>query len=304
MFSRISLAIFATAAVFAGAAAAKPLVVPFDFSRAEIALDVTVKGTPLYVLLDTGVDPSAIDLARADALHLKVDRGSGGEASGIGNAKHVEMYAATIDGLAVGGRSFPPIDAAASDFSALSTHYGRKLDGMLGFSFLKDKIVLIDYPAHTLALLDRVGDAAPLTKSCRSRWSTPLQFLKDENWPLLSQFRIGGATFAATLDTGSSGSVTLYPGVLDLPGVRAALARKGEASSTGFRGSSALVEYAVNAPMGFGPFRLPAGGNATLRDVKTPGVLANIGNKLFAALKLKMLLDYRGKTMTFFGSCS
>ena len=169
MFSRIGLAIFATAAGLAGAAAAKPLVVPFDFSRAEIALDVTVKGTPLYVLLDTGVDPSAIDLGRADALHLKVDRGSGGEASGIGNAKHVEMYAATIDGLAVGGRSFPPIDAAASDFGVLSAHYGRKLDGMLGFSFVKDKIVLIDYPAHTLSLLDRVGDAAPLARACRTR---------------------------------------------------------------------------------------------------------------------------------------
>jgi len=301
MLSRTALVMFAI--FVAAGASAKPLVVPFDFSRSEIALDVTVKGTPLYVLLDTGVDPSAIDLGRAGALHLKVDRGSGGEASGVGNAKHVEMYAATIDGLAVGGQSFPPIDAAASDFGALSAHYGRKLDGMLGYSFLKDKIVLIAYPAHTLALLDRVGDAAPLTRSCRSRWNAPLQLLEGENWPVLPQFRIGKATFAATLDTGSSGSVTLYPGVLDLPGVRAALTRKGEASSAGFRGSSALVEYAVNAPMGFGPFRLPPGGNATLRDVKTPGVLANVGNKLFAALKLKMLLDYRGKTMTFFGDC-
>jgi hypothetical protein len=30
-----------------------------------------VNGEPLYLLLDTGVDPSSIDLQRAEALHLK-----------------------------------------------------------------------------------------------------------------------------------------------------------------------------------------------------------------------------------------
>jgi hypothetical protein len=38
---------------------------PFDFSRSEIELEVTVKGERLHVLLDTGVDPSVIDLSRA-----------------------------------------------------------------------------------------------------------------------------------------------------------------------------------------------------------------------------------------------
>ena len=45
--------------------------VPFDFSQSEIAIDATVNGEPLYLLLDTGVDPSSIDLQRAEALHLK-----------------------------------------------------------------------------------------------------------------------------------------------------------------------------------------------------------------------------------------
>ncbi len=30
---------------------------------------------------------------------------------------------------------------------------------------------------------------------------------------------------------------------------------------------------------------------------------ANVGNKLLAAMKLRLLLDYRGKTMTFYGDC-
>ena len=31
--------------------------------------------------------------------------------------------------------------------------------------------------------------------------------------------------------------------------------------------------------------------------------LANIGNKLLAAMGLKMLLDYPGKRITFYGKC-
>ena len=56
---------------------------------------------------------------------------------------------------------------------------------------------------------------------------------------------------------------------------------------------------------GFGPFTLPPGQPADLRATAgSPDTrLANIGNKLFAALKLKMLLDYKARQMTFYGSC-
>ena len=31
--------------------------------------------------------------------------------------------------------------------------------------------------------------------------------------------------------------------------------------------------------------------------------LANVGDKLFASMGLKMMLDYRHRTMSFFGDC-
>src|SRR5260221_13433385 len=101
------------------AASAAPLSVPFDFSQMAIGPDVTVGGTPLYMILDTGVDPSVIDIARADALHLKVDRAAGGEASGEGNATEAKVFPATIDTLVIAGRSFAPVDALAADMTAL-----------------------------------------------------------------------------------------------------------------------------------------------------------------------------------------
>ena len=286
------------------AAHAASLSIPFDFSHSEIGLDVTVKGTPLYMILDTGVDPSAIDLARADALSLKVDRKAGGEASGEGDAKTAAVFPATIEGLAIAGRAFAPVDMLATDMSALSAHYGRRLDGVLGYSFLSDKTVLIDYAARKLTILDRPADATGAIHVCRAHWSTPLTSFKDNSIPAIRAFRFGNASGAISLDTGSNGGITLYQRALDLPGLRAALVEKGVATSVGARGTSTSKTYVLNMPVGFGPFTLPAGQLVSLRNA--PGVderVANIGNKLFAAMKLKMLLDYRAKVMTFYSRC-
>jgi hypothetical protein len=294
-------AMFGTAASGADA----PLTVPFDFSRHAIGLDVTVKGAPLYVILDTGVDPSAIDLKRAEALGLPVQRDAGGEASGEGDAKSAQIFAATIDGLAIGGRAFGSVDAVAMDMSTLSARYGRSLDGVLGYSFLSSRIVLIDYPHGTLTVLAQVADAVPLIAACRKRFSIPLRSYEGDTIPVIPQFRFGAVTAPITLDTGSNGSISLYGGALDLPGVRKGFVVTGRTTSTGARGDTQSDSGVLNLPVGFGPFTLPPGQSASLRAVAgSPDTrLANIGNKLFAAMKLKMLLDYKARQMTFYGDC-
>jgi hypothetical protein len=292
-------------ALAAVAAHAAPLKVPFDYSKNEIAIDVSVDGAPLYMLLDTGLDPSAIDQGLTQKLHLKIDRKNGGEASGEGDAKHVVAYPTTIDRLSIGGKAFGSVDALTIDTSILSAHYGRRLDGVLGFSFLKDKIVLIDYSARMIGLLDRAADAAPAVKSCRTIWTTPLTSYKDDAIPIIAAFRFGNALAPISLDTGSSGSITLYNDALALPGVRAALSEKGVSHSAGARGESTSKTYALSLPVGFGPFSLPPGQIVVVRENKghDDPRAANIGNRLLAAMKLKMLLDYRARQMTFYGGC-
>ncbi|HEY1613845.1 MAG TPA: aspartyl protease family protein [Rhizomicrobium sp.] len=304
MSLRIAAAAFAIA--FCGTAApAAPLTVPFNFSRGVIELDVAVKRVPLHMLLDTGVDPSVIDLARAEALGLRIDRGSGGEVSGVGSATHAEGYDAEIDGLEIGGRSFSAIDAGATNLEAVSSAYGRPLGGMLGYSFLKEKIVLIDYAAKRVSILDRVSDAVAATKRCARHASMSMRFLKDENWPLVADFHVGAAVVPVTLDTGSNDTLSLYQGALDLEGVRTVLRKESAATSTGLRGSAPLVTYKIDAPLGFGPLVLPAGEKATLRDEKGSATtrFGNVGNTLLASLTPVMLLDYRDREMTFYGGC-
>jgi hypothetical protein len=278
--------------------------VPFDFSQSEIGIDATVDGEPLYILLDTGVDPSTIDLQRAEALHLKIDRNAGAPVSGFGNTERPTAFPTTIQGFAISGHKFGSFDALANDLSALSAKYGRRVDAFIGYSFVQDKIILIDYPGRTLYLLDRPSAATPATKSCRAKWSAPMDLLEGENWPLIPQLRLGDAVISATLDTGSSGFITLYEGALDMPGVRSALVQKGEVKSGGFQGEEKFKEYVFNKPVGFARFELPPGAGVTLRSVKgSPSNLANVGNKFFASMDLKMMLDYRHRTMTFFGDC-
>jgi hypothetical protein len=286
------------------AASAASLTVPFDYSRSAIGLDVSVRGKPLYMILDTGVDPSLIDTADAEALGLKMDKGASGEASGEGDAKEAKVFPATIDGLSIAGRGFPAVEALSMSTDTLSASYGRKLDGVLGYSFLTDKIVLIDYAAKQLSVLDRPVDAMASIHRCTKRWTIPLNGFPDDSIPAVPDFRLGSASGTISLDTGSNRGVSLYQAALALPDVKEALTETGESTATGARGGTKVKTYTFEAPIGFGPFTLPAGQAVTVR--KTPGSdarVANIGNQTFAAMGLKMLLDYKNRMMTFYGVC-
>jgi len=175
----------------ASLAKSAPLTVPFDFARHAIGLDLKVKGVPLYMILDTGVDPSGIDEGRAVELGLKINRTAGGEASGEGSAKKATVYPTAIENLVLGGRAFGSIDAVTLDMRGLSARYGRKLDGVLGFSFLTGKIILIDYANHRLSILQRPAEADSLVQSCRKKWTIPYTSFKSDIIPIISHFRFG-----------------------------------------------------------------------------------------------------------------
>jgi hypothetical protein len=284
---------------------AAPLTVPFDFSQSAIGLDVTVKGAPLYMILDTGADPSGIDEARAAALGLKIDRAAGGEASGEGNDKQVKIYPTAIEGLVLGGRSFGTVDAVTLDMRGISARYGRRLDGVLGFSFFKGKAVLIDYAARRLSILDRAAQANSAVRSCRKHWTIPYRSIKGDIIPIIPHFRFGAADAPISLDTGSSRGISLFQSALALPGLRAALKDEGEVHYMGARGVGTGKGYRLDESAGFGPFSLPKGQTITLFPQKgSPETrVANIGNKFFAAATPKMLLNYRDRTLSFYGDC-
>lgn len=299
----LSTLAIASPAMASGPPSAAPVIVPFDFSRNAIGLDVKVKGVQLYMLLDTGVDPSIIDLSRTGTLRLKIDRKDGGNASGFGEGKAPSVFPSRIDQLALGDRTFASFDALAFDTTGISASYGRKIDGILGYSFLSDKVVLIDYPEHRLGIFDKAGEADAITGACHKRWSTPL--MTADNFPVIANFRLGATNAPVSFDTGSNGGIALFQSALALPGIRGELTEKGAITHVGARGEAKSKSYLLKAPVGMGPFGLPPGQTVTLHGEAAASDmrLANVGNKLFAEMKLKMLLDYPAKTITAFGDC-
>jgi hypothetical protein len=167
--------------------------------------------------------------------------------------------------------------------------------------------MLIDYAGRRLDISEGSSGAANPAGACGcgARWTMPLTFLDDDNTPVIATFRLGDASGPATLDTGSNGAITLFPRALDLPGVRAALVEKGEVTHTGLRGDVKSKTYSLKAPVGFGPFTLPAGQIVKLGKPagESDTRMANVGDRLFAAMKLEILLDYSARRITFFGHC-
>ena len=79
----------------------------------------------------------------------------------------------------------------------------------------------------------------------------------------------------------------------------------GQKAYQGARGVGHAKTYVLKEAVGFGPFSLPTGQTVSVY----PGAgsadtrLANIGNQLFAQMKLKILFNYRTRLMTFYGDC-
>src|SRR5580698_866588 len=246
MTSRIAAIAFACALI-GGAAAAEPLSVPFDFSRHAIGLTVVVKGKPLYFLLDTGVNPSVIDLARAEALGLPLNRKAAGEGNGEGPGTAPEIPG-TIPSPEIGGRKFANVEALATDMSGMSAGYGRALDGVLGYSFLSANSVLIDYQAHKMTIgMD--GKEQELAARCQKTYAIPFTSNDDDQFPVARAFRFGGVQAPVTLDTGSNRTIGLYQAALQIPAIRNALIYRGSEQGNSFGGGYTTRDAVLNIPM-------------------------------------------------------
>ena len=107
----------------------KPQVVeiPFDFYRNEIILQVKINGKgPFNMMLDTGTDPSTIELNTARELGLKL--------------------------IPLGS---PPVGGGTAPRMVYGTGRDKKPWGInIGNVFLKDFVVTIDY-RHKLVTLER-----------------------------------------------------------------------------------------------------------------------------------------------------
>lgn len=96
----------------------------------------------LNFILDTGSGAISIDSSTAVALEIP-NRPSGRTVSGIAGVREVNF--APKNSLHFPGLTVDSLDFYVNDYSILTSVYGIKIDGVIGYSFLSRYIVAIDY---------------------------------------------------------------------------------------------------------------------------------------------------------------
>ena len=221
--------------VFAQAPAGKQTVieVPFEFIHQSIVVQATVNGHgPFWMLLDTGADPSIVELATAKSIGLKI-AARGHQASGGGTGNNL-AYETSLPEVQLGGLTASSVDALAMNLSKLSSALGRPISGVLGYSLLKMRIVQIDYPNHKVRFYTSAPSCAGAARTHSSQCTTLSFRYKDDI--LASGVTVDGKPVTTNVDTGSNSNFQLSPAAVDKLGLSEDVARAHVSNSVGFNG--------------------------------------------------------------------
>lgn len=239
MKGKLLLSILATFLVAMSAAVAEAqtagsagyVEVPFEFVHNQIVLQVNIGDRgPFSMLLDTNTDPSAIDLATARGLGLKL---SGKGMQGTGGGTDVNLaYETRLPLVKVGSITAKDVYAAAINLTKTADRMGQPLHGVLGHSFLQGRIFQIDYPARKV----RFYADSPFPAKLEGTPTRTVISFRYDNDVMIDDVYINGQKVRGTLDTGSSGTFGLTPAGIKLLGLENASVKVSEKTSVGYNG--------------------------------------------------------------------
>ncbi len=248
-------------------------------------------GKPLTVLLDTGTDPSAVDLGLARRLGLRLgDFALGQDATG----DDVPFTETILPWLRLGDVQLRNLFALALDLSTAPF----QVDVVLGYNVLRRLVLQVDYMRRVVRLGHPDLGTAMLSAS---EVCLPLTFF--EHFPSLKNITIGDEVHVplVTIDTGSNGGLTLGPDLALRLGLRHDAETITLAQGAGFFSGDSAVVCGTAPLMRFGPFALhnveldTAGSGAG--DLRRAG-RANMGNRLLARFA-SFTLDYERALCAF-----
>jgi len=123
--------------------------IPFELSNNIILLRAQVNDSPpLWFIFDTGANTSVINARLVKELKLQAGRKVGGSASGGRiEAELIRGVSLSLPGVAVFNQTI-----AALPIDAFSQVFGKPLAGIVGYDFIKQFVVEIDYSANMMNL--------------------------------------------------------------------------------------------------------------------------------------------------------
>ena len=267
-------------------------------SKGIMLISALVKGSHAYgAFIDTGVDPSVIDISVARALGLPVDESVSSEAEGSGDGQGLSVMQATIEGLSLNGRKFRSIPAVATDLSSFGSALNTDLALILGYSFLQNRIVRFDYQAGEIIIADSRRSLPPTTTPVTKEYRVSLRFNSAEDVIPVFEINVRGEPVMVSLDTGKSGGVEFYGSAVDRLGLQQ-VADAGEPETRhGARGGR-TVSGGVLDVISVGPFHVE-NAKASFSD-KKPANEAREGNAGNAFLRnFVVTVDYINSELVF-----
>ena len=106
-------------------------------------------GGPFDFILDTGTSTTVITPELAKELGVETSSVGAGTTGGA----PVDVHAGTLPSFQLGGAKIDNMAVVVANFfEMLSAAVGAKLDGIVGYNFLRNYKVVIDYPGGNLTL--------------------------------------------------------------------------------------------------------------------------------------------------------
>jgi predicted aspartyl protease len=248
------------------------------------------------MLLDTDTDPSAIDLEAARELGLDVGQ-KGYQTTGGGTDANTS-HLTTLSLVEVGNASAQRVVAAVLDLSKLAKQMGGPVRGVLGYSFLKDRIIQIDY-ANTKVRFFSASPYPRIDLTPNTVNIIALPFRREDGEVLIDSVFINNEKMRATLDTGSSNAFCLTPEAIAVLGLDEQVAAANPDKSVGYNGeyetrsgvlkSVRLGRYAAESVPA--QFWLPNTGHDKQK------FQVNIGNAFFQ--DFLMTFDFKARIVVF-----
>lgn len=184
-----------------------PVTVPFDYYNRHIFVTVTLNGTPgMVFLLDSGTNSNILSMNTAMGMGLQPVSIQQEKGLGLGSGK-VHVAAAKDIDARIGEIQVANV-MAVIDLKDLENRFGHRIDGILGFPFLQNFVVELDFDKHVLTLMP--------SKKYSYRGNGDMLYLTSRSTATSIPVMLGTVDhmqrqIKVEVDTGSDVTLLLYP---------------------------------------------------------------------------------------------
>jgi predicted aspartyl protease len=274
------------------ATSGQPATIPIDVFSNHVYVKVCAGDRPLDFILDTGAGATFLDLHTAERLGIKLGGGFTAHGAGAGTIAGAQLDRTNV--RLAGSSLIQPVPSAL-DLSGLPPREGHRMDGILGYDFIKRFVVAIDYAKQELRLYD-----ARSFRYDGSGTSIPVTF--SQNHPHVeAEVRLAdGATVKGRMvvDVGASSSLSLTKPFVDANHLRDRVGPTVRRRAGGGVGGTVTADLGRVASLKIGGIELSRPVTSLYGD--SAGVfsgnsewIGNIGGDILR--RFKVFLDYANK---------